>query len=111
MHGRRDLRQHIGPDRRDHRDLEPSGKRIPVRLRDRHDFVTGGQNEPGTGNNRGAGLGERCAAGLPFDQLHAQILFEFLQLRRQRRLADETALGSLSEMAGVGHGDQVAKIL
>ena len=36
---------------------------------------------------------------------------ELLQLRRQRRLADEAALGGAPEVARVGHRDQVAQVL
>ena len=45
-----------------------------------------------------------------FDQLHAEFVLEFFQLRRQRRLADMAGFGRAAEMPLVGEGDQVAQV-
>ena len=61
--------------------------------RERNDFVAFLQDAPGQRQDPGAGIGERYAPRLALDQLHAQIVFQLFQLRRQRGLADEAALG------------------
>ncbi len=58
-----------------------------------------------------AGDGERHALRRAFDELHAEVFLEFLELRRQRRLAHEAALGRTPEVAGVRHGDEVSQVL
>ena len=58
-----------------------------------------------------AGRRELHALGRAFDELHAEIFLELLELRRQRRLADEAALGRASEVTRVGHGHQVTQVL
>ena len=58
-----------------------------------------------------AGGGQRHALGRALDELHAEVFLELLELRRQRRLADEAALGRAAEVARVGEGDEVAQVL
>ena len=44
-------------------------------------------------------------------RLYAERLLELLQLRRQRRLADEAARRGAAEVARVGHRHEVAQVL
>ena len=55
-------------------------------------------------------LGQLHIVGLPFHQLHAQVLLKLIQLRRQRRLADETPFRRLAEMPGIRDSHQVFEI-
>ena len=49
--------------------------------------------------------------GVALDELHAEGVLELLQLRRQRRLADEAARGGAAEVALIGHGHQITQVL
>ena len=106
----RDERQQIRADRRNQRDLEFARQRIVLVARQRNDLIAFLQDAPRERQDLRADLGERDAAGLALDQLHAQIVLELLDLRRQRRLADERALGGLAEVPRVGQRDEVAQV-
>jgi hypothetical protein len=107
----RDARQKIGSDRWQHRDAQCSGERIAMRTRKRDHFIARLENAPRTRHDLLAGGRQRHALGLAFDELHPKVLFEFLQLRRQGRLADEAALGCAAEVTRVGDGHEIAQIL
>ena len=46
----------------------------------------------------------------PFDQRHAEALFEFLELGRERGLADKKRVGGAAEVPMFGDGDQLLEI-
>ncbi len=48
---------------------------------------------------------------LALDELHAQVLLQFLQLRGECRLGDEAALRGAPEMTRVRHSHEVPQIL
>jgi hypothetical protein len=75
------------------------------------DFLAGLEDAPGAFDDLLARRGERDPLGRAFDQLDAQVALELLELRGERRLADETALGGTAEVARVGHGDEVTQVL
>jgi hypothetical protein len=114
-HGFTDLRhdagQQIRPDRRDEPDLELACERIGIAAGQRDDFIAFVQHAPRSHHDLLADLGELHVLRLAFHQFDAQVLFQFLQLRRQSRLAYERALGRLAEMTGVGQRHQISEIL
>ena len=75
-----------------------------------NDFIAGFEDAPGAGDDLLPRLRERHVIGLPLDELHAEVFLELLQLRGQRRLADEAALGGAPEVAAIGHRYQVAQV-
>ncbi len=76
----------------------------------RDDLVALLQDAAGQRQDLGAALGQRYAPRLSLDQLHAQVVFQLLQLRRQRRLTDEGAFGGLAEVLGVGQGHEIPQV-
>jgi hypothetical protein len=50
------------------------------------------------------------AAVAAVQQRHAQFPFQRLDLRRQRRLRHVQPFGRAREVAGLGHGDEVAQL-
>ena len=78
---------------------------------ERHHFLASLEDAPRASHDLLAGIRERDVVRLPLDQLHAEILLELLELRRQRRLAHEAPLGSPSEMAAIGHRHQITQVL
>ncbi len=69
------------------------------------------QYPPGARDDLLARFRQRHVLGLALDELHPQIVFQFLQLRGQGGLADKAFLGGPPEMARVGHRNQVTQIL
>src|SRR5882672_7825014 len=57
------------------------------------------------------GSGQRDALRRAFDELHAEISLELFQLRRERRLAHEAALGRASEVARIRDRDEITQVL
>src|SRR5687767_10556385 len=75
------------------------------------DLVTGFEDAAGALDDLLAGGGERHALGCPLDELHAQVVLQLLELRRQGGLAHEASFGRAAEMAGVGHRHEVSQVL
>src|SRR5215469_13650416 len=75
-----------------------------------HDLVARLENPPRPADDLLAGRGDGDVVGLPLDELYAEVVLQLLQLRRERRLADETALRRPAEMPRVGHRHEVAEI-
>jgi len=88
-----------------------AAERIGVAAGERDDFITLVEHAPCADHHLLAHFGELYVLRLALDQLHAQILFEFLQLCGQGRLAHECPLGRLAEMPGIGQRHQVLQIL
>ena len=57
-----------------------------------------------------AGLGQGQRAGVTRKQLHAQFLFQLLDLAAERGLGNEQALGGAGEIALFSDGDEVAQL-
>jgi hypothetical protein len=76
----------------------------------RDDLVALLQDTAGERQDLGACLGQRHAPRLSLDQLHAEVVFQLLELRRQGRLTDERALCGLAEVLGVGQGHEIPQI-
>ena len=86
-----------------------SGSRWPLRQLD--DLLARLEDAARALDDLLAGGGQRDALRRALDELHAEVFLELLELRRQRRLAHEAALGRAPEVARVGHGDQVSQVL
>jgi hypothetical protein len=69
------------------------------------------QNCAGARNESAAGLGEANAATEAVEEFGAQLFFEFQHLLGKRRLGNLAALGGAAEIAGVGDGANVAKLV
>ena len=74
------------------------------------DVVGLAEDHPGPLHDLLAGVGEQDVARAALDERDAELLLQLLDLRRQRRLADEARLGRPAEVAVVGHGDQVLEV-
>jgi hypothetical protein len=77
------------------------------------DAVDLGQDAPGSGGDRLAGLGRHDAATRALEELGSQLLLEPLDLVREGRLGDVKLLGGAGEVAMAGDRlgvDQLAKL-
>ena len=108
---RRHQRQQVRTDGGQQRHAQAAGQRIALQCGQRDDLVAGLDDAARARDHLGAGLGQRDAPRVAFHQLHAEVVLELLQLRRQRGLADEAARRRLAEMARVGHRHEVAQVL
>src|SRR3546814_7826636 len=59
---------------------------------------------------RAAGRGQRDAAVVALEQLHAELVFQLLQLRGKRRLRDVQPCGGRGEAALFGNGNEIAQL-
>ena len=91
--------------------LSLPGERIAVALGELDDFLARFEDAARPRDDLFAGGGQRHALGRALDELHAEIVLELLELRRQGRLAHEAALGRTPEVARVGDRDQVTQVL
>src|SRR5581483_8929452 len=89
---------------------QPSGERIAVRSRQGHDLIACLQDAARPGDDVLPGVGEGDIVRLPLDELDAEVLLQLLQLRRERRLADEAALRRPPEMPRIGDRDEITEI-
>src|SRR5208283_4603920 len=105
-----DARQQVGTDGGYQGHLELAGKRVLVVAGERDDFVSLVQHVARTNHDLLAHLRELDVLRLALDQLHAEVLLQFLELRGQRRLADEAAFGRAAEMPGVRERHQILQI-
>src|SRR5690242_1779874 len=80
-------------------------------LREFDDLVAGLEDAPGPRDDFLAGRGEGYPLRGALDELHAEVVLELLELRRERGLADEAAFGRAPEVARIGQGDEVAEVL
>ena len=62
------------------------------------------QHAGGAAGDIAAGFGQHHAAAAALDQLHAERLFQLLDLHRERRLGDGAMLRRLAEMLQPDHG-------
>jgi hypothetical protein len=69
-----------------------------------------GQDSPGAANEQLAGIGDRHAAGRPFDQRYPKLVLEPADLLGQGRLGDVLTFSGASEMPLVSKRDEVAKL-
>src|SRR4029079_6451879 len=74
------------------------GERVAVAARQLDDLVAGVEDAPRAFHDLLARGGQLHAFWRALDELHAEVFLELLQLRGQRRLADEAALGGAAEM-------------
>jgi hypothetical protein len=75
------------------------------------DLVAGLDDAPCPRDDFFACGGQRHALGRTLDELHAEVVLEFPELRRQRRLAHEAAFRGPAEMARVRQCDEVMQVL
>ncbi len=109
--GLRNPRQQVRTDRRQQSDPQRARERIAMRARESHDFIAGLENSPRARHYLLTRVCEGHMTRLALNELHAEVLLQFFQLRGQRGLADKAALGRASEMPGVRHSHQVPQIL
>src|ERR1700730_14508105 len=69
------------------------------------------EHAPGARHDLLPSLGQGDVLGLALNELHSQVVLQFLELGRQCRLADEALFGRAPEMPRIGHRDQVAQVL
>ena len=108
--GRQYLGQQIGRDGRNDAEAQLAAERVAMLLGDLHEFVRIAQHAYGLGDDGFAHRRQHHPTVAPFDQRHAEALFEFLELGRQRGLADKTRVGGASEVPMFGDGDQVLEV-
>jgi hypothetical protein len=106
-----DVRQQVGADCRQQRHAQLARKRLAPVLREHHHLIGRLQDAPRTRHDLDAGLSEGHVVRGALDELHPEALLELLQLRRERRLADEALRRRPPEMTLVGHCDEVAQVL
>ena len=104
----RDVRQQVRPHRGNQRELDLSRQRVAIGPGNFHDRIGFLQHDTRTSHDLFAGLGQCHASGLSFDERHAEVFLELANLRRKRRLADETFRGGLAEVSLIGERDEVA---
>jgi hypothetical protein len=107
---RHDVRQQIRAERREDAQAQRAGFRIDRAPRDRLDLVDLAQHAARALRDLAADFGEQHLARRALDEGDAELVFELLDLRRQRRLADETRLGGVAEVLVLGEGDEVTQI-
>lgn len=106
----RDMRQQVRPDRWNQGELERAGERVAIGFRKFDDRVRFLQQPARAFDDLSARGRERHAPRLSLDEGDAQVLLELAHLRGQRRLADETALGSPAEVPLVRQCHEVAQV-
>ena len=65
----------------------------------------------GAAGDLAAGFGEQDPAAAALDQLDAELLFQLLDLHRERRLGHRALLRRLAEMLQPGDGIEIAELL
>ena len=110
MEGRRDFRQQVRAHGRDDANAQGAAQRIAL-LAGGFVHVSGGhQHLAGARQHRLAGRGDAHAAGIAFEQLHAEGLLEAGNLRAQRRLRHVAGLGGAAKPAQFGDRDEVLQL-
>ena len=77
-----DVRQQVGPDRRDQGQLQGSGEWVPVDIAKLDDRVGLLQQVAGPRDDLFAGVGQADPLRLALDELHAEVFLELADLRR-----------------------------
>ena len=107
---RQDLRQHIGRERRDHAEPQPSGEQPPAVARELGQVARGSEHALGAPRHLRAGLGQHHLAGPPLDQFDAEVLLQLADLHRKRRLGHRAGLRGLAEMPVLGQRGQISQL-
>src|SRR6185312_5629246 len=104
------VRQQVGAQCRENAQRDRAGFGIAVAMRDALDLLDFVQHLAGTRDDLPTGFGQQHLAWRALHQRHAQLVFQFLDLRGKRRLADEAGRGGTAEMLVIGEGDQIVEI-
>ena len=107
---RQDVRQHIGRERRDHAEPQPSGEQPSAVARELGQVARGREHALGAAGHLRAGLGQNHLAGPPLDQVDAEVLLQLADLHRKRRLGDGAGLRGLAEMPVLGERGQISQL-
>lgn len=73
-------------------------------------FITGLDDPSCSRDDLATSRRQQSPSRLALDQRYAEVILELFQLCRECRLANEAALGRLTEVSGIRHGDEVTKI-
>ena len=107
---RHHVRQQVGTERGEDAEAHGAGLGIAAAARDFAQLVDLGDDPPRAFDDFAAHRRQHHLARRAFDQRHAEFVFQFPDLRRQRRLADEAGVRGLAEMAVVGERDEVFQV-
>ena len=83
----------------------------PTIAQQRRQFGTGGEDGLGIAQRQPPGLGQLQAAAHAREQRLSQLLFELLDLCRQRRLRHVQLRCSPRQVAFLGHGPEVVQVM
>ena len=111
LQGRQNLRQHIGRKRRDDAQRQRAGQNAAAMAGEIHQIARGREHLLAAPGDLQPDFSQHDLAGTPLDQLHPELLFEVLDLHRQRRLRHGTRLGGAAEMPEFGKRAQITQLL
>ena len=103
-------RQKERPDGRNDAEPQRTRERVLRRKRDIDQILGVFQDRPGPFGDLGADAGRRDGTARAVEQRDAKRLLQVLDRRAESRLADETGLGRLTEMAAVGERNQESEL-
>ena len=108
---RQQPRQQERRDRRDHAEPQLAGERLAGGADDVGKLLRLAQDPLRLGGDLDAERGEADHPPGALDQGHADLRFELLDPRRQRRLGDEAGVGGAAEMAVILQRHQILELL
>ena len=107
---RRDFRQQVRTDGRNHADAQRPPQRIALPPRRLAEVLCGLQQLTRAVDDRTTGAGHAYAARVALEDLHTERRFDLRHLGAERRLGHAARVGGAPEAAEVGDGDQVLQL-